>query len=102
MPDGWELVPTAALSARQVAGEVVITAKGENPSAGYETKLMQSVLRIWPPQYSLIRKRPAGMSAQVITPFEVTARFKAAEPVPVVIVRDGAGRHEVRVEAGAK
>ena len=97
LPAGWEQVPTAAYAATQQGGEVVIRAKGENPSAGYETKFMQSMLRIWPPQYVLIRKRPAGMAAQVVTPFEVTASFKAAEPVGQVVVRDGMGRHEVKV-----
>jgi hypothetical protein len=97
LPAGWEQVPTAAYTAVQQRGEVVIRAKGENPSAGYETKFMQSMLRIWPPQYVLIRKRPAGMAAQVVTPFEVTASFKAAEPVGQVVVRDGMGRHEVKV-----
>jgi hypothetical protein len=100
LPEGWEMVPTATFTATQQGGQVVIRAKGENPSAGYETKFMQSLLRIWPPQYVLIRKRPAGMAAQVITPFEVTASFKAAEPVGQVVVRDGMGRHEVKVGAG--
>lgn len=97
LPAGWEIAPTGTFSAKQEGGQVTITAKGENPTAGHEMKLMQSMLRIWPPQYVLIRKRPTGMAAQVVTPFEVTASFKAAEPVKTVIVRDGAGRHEVTV-----
>ena len=97
LPAGWEQVPTAAYTAVRQGGEVQISAKGENPSAGYETKFMQSMLRIWPPQYVLIRKRPAGMAGQVVTPFEVTTSFKAAEPVAQVVVRDGMGRHEVKV-----
>jgi len=99
LPEGWEMVPTATFTATQQGGEVVIRAKGENPTAGIETKFLQSMLRIWPPQYTLIRKRPAGVAAQVITPFVVTTSFKAAEPVPQVVVRDGMGRHEVTVEA---
>jgi hypothetical protein len=97
LPAGWEIAPTGTYSAKQAAGHVTITAKGENPTAGHEVKLMQGMLKIWPPQYVLIRKRPAGMAAQVVTPFEVTASFKASEPVKQVVVRDGAGRHEVTV-----
>jgi hypothetical protein len=97
LPAGWEQVPTAAYTAVQQGGEVMIRAKGENPTTGYETKLMQSMLRIWPPQYVLIRKRPAGVAGHVVTRFEVTASFKAAEPVAQVVVRDGMGRHEVKV-----
>jgi hypothetical protein len=98
-PAGWEIVPTANYTATQGAGEVVIRAKGENPTAGCETKFMQSVLRIWPPQFVLIRKRPE-IGAAVMTPFDVKTSFKAREPVSTVIVRDGMGRHEVKVEAG--
>ena len=97
LPAGWEIAPTGTFSAKQQGGQVTISAKGENPTAGHEVKLMQSMLRIWPPQYTLIRKRPTGSAAQVVTPFEVTASFKASEPVKQVIVRDGAGRHEVTV-----
>jgi hypothetical protein len=98
VPEGWELIPTAKYTATQTATEVTIKAKGENPTAGYETKLVQSMLRIWPPQYLLGRKKPDGPAPQVITPFEVTASFKANEPVKGVRVTDGAGRHEVKVE----
>jgi hypothetical protein len=91
------MAPTGNYTAKQEGGEVKITAKGQNPTPGYEVKLMQSMLRIWPPQYVLIRKKPGGMAAQVMTPFEVSASFKAAEAVKQVVVRDGMGRHEVAV-----
>ena len=41
---------------------------------------------------------PGGMAAQVISPFEVTASFKAKDPIAKVIVTDAAGRHEVAVD----
>src|SRR6478735_11801280 len=63
---GWEIAPTGTFSVKQEGGQVTITAKGQNPTAGHEMKLMQSMLRIWPPQYALIRKRPTGMAAQVV------------------------------------
>ena len=98
LPAGWEMVPTATYTAQQGTGDVVIRARGENPTAGCETKFMQSVLRIWPPQFVLIRKRPE-IGAAVVTPFDVKTSFRAQEPVPGVVVRDGMGRHEVKVEA---
>jgi hypothetical protein len=99
---GFELAPKANYSAAQKAGEVTITARGENPTAGYEVKLVQSPLRIWPPQWMLARKHPEGMAAQVMTPFEVTATFKSDDPIKAVIVGDAAGRHEVPVEQAGK
>jgi len=94
---GWELAPRATYRARQKEGTVTITVKGENPSAGYENKLVQSMLRIWPPQYMLAQRRPEGMAAQVITPYETSASFQASEPVGMVVVTDAGGRREVAV-----
>jgi hypothetical protein len=94
---GWELAPGATYSAVQSAGEVTLTVKGESPTAGYEVKLVMSPLRIYPPQWMLAQKRPDGIVAQVITPFEATASFKAADPVRAVRVSDAAGKHDVPV-----
>lgn len=98
LDDGWELAPAATYTASQTPAEVIIKATGENPMAGYETKLVMSPLRIYPPQWMLARKPPDGPAAQVITPFEATATFKAAEPVKAVHVSDAAGKHEVVVD----
>ena len=96
---GWELVPGGAkLHATQKGGEVSITARGESPTAGHEVKLVPSPLRIWPPQYLLAHKKPDGVVAQVITPYEVTATFKAEDAVKAVKVTDAAGGHSVPVE----
>ena len=99
LPAGWELVPTATCSASQIPTQVVIKARGESPTAGYEVKLIQSPLRIWPPQWMLARKAPEGAVAQVITPFEVTASFSSGpDTVKTVVVTDAGGRHEVTVD----
>ena len=95
---GFELAPRGTYSATQKAGEVTLTATGDNPTAGYEVKLVQSPLRIWPPQWMLARKRPEGMAAQVITPFSVSASFKSDDPIKAIVVGDAAGRHEVPVQ----
>ncbi len=100
--EGWVLVPRGTFSANQVDGVVTIRATGEAPSGGYQVKLLQSMLRIWPPQHLLYWKKPDGMATQAFAPFEVTASFRSDEPVPVVIVTDGAGKHEVQVKQPAK
>jgi hypothetical protein len=94
---GWELAPRGEYSAARKAGAVTIRATGESPTAGYEVKLVQSPLRIWPPQWMLARKPPDGIVAQVITPFDVAATFNADEPVRRVVVSDGAGKHTLEV-----
>lgn len=95
---GWELAPRASYTASQTPGEVIIKAIGQCPTAGYEVKLVESMLRIWPPQYMLAHKKPDGIVAQVLTPFEVTASFKATDPIGAVIVTDADGRNEVKVD----
>lgn len=97
-PQGWELVPSATYTASQTPDTVMIKAMGENPTAGYEVKIGMSPLRIYPPQFLLYRKKPDGMVAQVVTPFEVCASFKAGEAIKSIIISDAGGRHEVTVD----
>jgi len=98
LPEGWELAPVAKYSASQTPGEVIIKAIGEHPSSNYEAKLFQSPLRIWPPQYLLGRHKTGDMGAQVITPFEAMASFKATEKVKQIRITDGGGAHDVTVD----
>lgn len=99
LEEGWELAPGGAVfTASQTPGEVIVKANGEHPSSNYEAKLVESMLRIWPPQYMLARKRTSDMGAMVMTPFEVTASFKADEPISQVVVSDAEGQHEVKVD----
>jgi hypothetical protein len=99
LEEGWELAPGGAVfTASQTPGDVIIKANGEHPSSNYEARLVQSPLRIWPPQYMLARKKTGDMGAMVMTPFEVTASFKADDPIREVVVTDAEGRHEVTVD----
>jgi hypothetical protein len=97
LPAGWEIAPRANYTARQAAGQVTVTAKGQNPTGGYEVKLVQSPLRIWPPQWILAHKKPDGMATQAITPFETSASFKSDRKVATVVVNDAEGRRLVNV-----
>ena len=97
LPAGWEIAPRANYTARQAAGQVTITAEGESPTTGYQVKLIQSPLRIWPPQWILAHKKPDGMAGQAITPFKETASFKADRKVATIVVNDASGRRIVSV-----
>jgi hypothetical protein len=99
LDEGWELAPAGATyMATQSKGEVTVKATGEHRTGGYETKLVMSPLRIYPPQWMLAVKKPDGPAAQVITPFEAAASFKAGEPVKAIHVSDAGGKHEVIVQ----
>ncbi len=94
--EAWTLT-TGTFRAEQRDGKVTIRAKGENPSAGFRVRLERLPTRIWPPQYKLVRLAPDGATAQVITPFEVSASFESKAPIPAVIVHDEEGTHRIRV-----
>ncbi len=99
LDEGWELAPAGATyTASQTPGEVIVKANGEHPTGGYETKLVMSALRIYPPQWMLAQKKPARPAAQVITPFEVTASFKANDKIAEIQVGDAGGKHTVVVD----
>jgi hypothetical protein len=98
VPDGWALVKKAEYTASQTPGDVTVVARGEHSTGGYEAKLVESPLKIWPPQYLLVCKKPDGPATQVISPFEVKATFKTKELVKKVVVTDAAGKHEVKVD----
>ena len=99
LDEGWQLAPGGAkYSATQANGEVVLRAKGEHLTGGFETKLVMSPLRIYPPQWMLAVREPSGPATFAITPYDVTASFKANEPVEALHVSDAAGKHIVPVE----
>jgi hypothetical protein len=79
-------------------GKVTLTASGSHPTAGYRVSFEQSMLMIYPPEFSLKHQRPSGMAAQVITPFSVETSFKAEEKPVAVTVHDAKGRNRVVVK----
>jgi hypothetical protein len=96
---GWVLANGAEYTASQAPNEeVTIRATGNHPTAGYETKFVVSPLRIYPPQWLLAVKRPDGPVAQVVTPFDVSASFKASNQIATLRVTDALGQHDVHVE----
>jgi hypothetical protein len=78
-------------------GLVKLSASGSHPTAGYRVFFEQSMLMIYPPEFSLKHQRPTEMAAQVITPFSVQTSFKAEEKPQAVIVFDAKGRSRVTV-----
>ena len=85
-------------TATQKQDTVTVTVRGQNPTAGYENVLVPSKTTAGPPEFVLVQKRPTGIVAQMISPFQVRASFKSEAPVKVIIVRDATGRRQVPVE----
>lgn len=85
-------------AAEQPPGMVIINAYGEHPTGGWQTFFEQLPIRIWPPQFRLVCIPPSGPAPDVITPFHARTWFRAGEPIETVIVHDGDGEHEVKVD----
>jgi len=77
---------------------VTIVSYGLHPSSGYSVSLELSPIDIYPPQHTLVHREPTGPAATVVTPFVVSASFKAPEIVKEVEVRDGKGIRKITVE----
>lgn len=88
----------ATYTAEQVAGAVIIHAKGDAPASGYRVWLEKSMIALYPPEFALYWEPPGGLAADVMMPFIVHVSFPAEDPVDSVIVRDADGAHEVPVE----
>lgn len=97
MADKCELSDRTEIRIFYCEGEIVISATGELPDSGWDVKIEQSPLRIFPPQYNLIRCRRAGIHLPVITPFKVSATFPMAERVPEITVHHREGSDKVAV-----
>jgi len=86
------------LRAFQHDGYLLIVAKGTTPTPGYRVHIVQSPIRIFPPQYIVEQCELAGVSAQVISPYHVSDVFRLETPVDSVVVHHAGGRTTVAVE----
>lgn len=85
--------------AKQIQGEVVVTATGETPTPNYKVWLTTGPERSFPPILELWWMKPVGVQIQVITPFSVHLTFDAShQPIDTIKIRDADGVHEIPVE----
>ena len=87
----------AIYTAIQFKGKVYIFANGVHPTVGYRAYFERAMIAIWPPQFSLMCEKPAGVVAQVLTPFSVQASFEADDPVEAVTITDSDGKQTIKV-----
>jgi hypothetical protein len=66
----WEPATRKEIRAfRLPSNHVLVTARGENPTPGFAVDLEQSLIKIFPPQFVLRRRRLPGIFPQVVTPY---------------------------------
>jgi len=97
-----QLARRTTLRAYRVEKYVLIVAAGELPTPGFDVDIVQSLLTIFPPQFSVVQCPRPGIWPDVITPY----RYAESVPFPVdqdtVTVHHAEGRDEVKIEESPK
>ncbi len=96
---GWELAQRNRIRAFRAGRYLLIVAQGDLPTPGYDVKIEQSPIRIFPPQFNLLRRERPGVWPDVIQPY----RYGEVVPYPpdqsAVTVHHRDGRDDVQIEA---
>lgn len=92
-----ELAQRTRIRAFRAQQYVLIIAEGELPTPGFDVDIAQSPLRIFPPQFNLLRCPRPGIFPQVITPYRYaeTVRFPTDQPTVTVHHADGADQVDI-------
>lgn len=90
--------PPAEYSATRNGKTITLTATGENPTPGW-TNTLAPAANV-PTAFTFTQMRPAGIVAQVITPFSTSATVDSEAKMLMVV--DSAGKHEVAVKDETK
>jgi hypothetical protein len=80
----------------QVGPIVELVASGKTSDFNTRVKLVQTPLRIFPPQYILLFLVPE-ITLPTEMPFTVPASFLSEEPIKTIVVWDADGKHQVPV-----
>lgn len=79
--------------------DLIIVAEGELPSPGFQVDIRQNPIRIFPPQFDLLRCPLPGFFPQVITPFRYSETVRYPADQPTVTVHHADGEDEIEIEA---
>lgn len=98
MPASCERAERSTIRIFQCDGSLLICAEGDLPSPGFDATIEQSPLRIFPPQYNLLRCRRPGVFPQVITPYRICRSFPLGDKVAEITVHHAEGSDKVATE----
>jgi hypothetical protein len=98
MATAFQLAQRSSIRAFRAGRYVLIVAEGDLPNPGFEVDIQQSPLRIFPPQYNLVRRRLPGFFAQVIVPYRHSEAVLFPADRPTVTVHHADGRDDVDIE----
>ena len=93
----WELAERTTIRAFRSGRYLLIVAAGDLPSPGYDLDIEESPIRIFPPQFNLLRRQRPGICPAVLQPYRYGEVFLYPPDQPIVTVhhRDGADAVEI-------
>ncbi len=97
-----ELAERTRIRAFRAQQYVLIVAEGELPTPGFDVDITQSPLRIFPPQFNLLRCPRPGISPQVVTPYRYAETVQFPADQPTVTVHHADGTDQVDIEPCGK
>jgi hypothetical protein len=93
-----ELAERTRVRAFRAQQYVLILAEGELPTPGFDVDIAQSPLRIFPPQFNLLRCPRPGIWPQHVTPYRYAETVQFPADQPTVTVHHAAGTDQVEIE----
>jgi hypothetical protein len=93
-----ELANRTRIRAFRVNQQVLIVAEGELPTPGFDVDITESLLRIFPPQFNLLRCPKPGVVPQVVTPYRYAETVLFPDDQSQITVHHADGADQVQVE----
>ena len=93
-----ELARRTSIRAVRLGEHILIAARGETPTPGYQVDIEQSPLRIFPPRFLLVWSQKPGIWPDVVTPYLVYEVFRFPQEVAEVTVQHADGQDDVPIE----
>jgi hypothetical protein len=94
----FELAQRRKIRAFRAGRYVLIAAEGDLPTPGYEVDIQQSPLKIFPPQYNLLRRELPGFWPQVVIQYRYGEVVVFPADRPTVTVHHADGQDKVHIE----
>ena len=98
MPKPCELASRTLIRAFRTGRYVLIVAEGEVPTPGYDVDIVQSPLRIFPPQFDLLRCARPGPFPDVVTPYRYAESVQFPDDRNRITVHHADGGDDVEIE----
>ncbi|MGH4026658.1 MAG: hypothetical protein ACRDRV_18965 [Pseudonocardiaceae bacterium] len=100
MTSDCQLAHRSSIRAFRAGRYVLIVARGELPTPGFDVDIDPSMLLIFPPQFNLVQCPKPGHFPQVVTPYRYSESVHFPVDQPTVTVNHADGSDTVTIEEG--